>query len=257
MSTTFYTIKCITNLHVGSGEVNYNIVDNEVEKDAVTGLPVIHASGIKGALRDKAVKDKLDDKVIKKVFGAPGDQGICNTGEYKFFDAILLARPMRVYGSNSTSSVLVVSVDSVNRYISMLGALGYNQSGVQPVATPDFGDNHFLTNSTEDITVEGEKTGKIPVSLLTELKKLGGIFEGVFAIVDDFKDYALPVVARNCLENGISKNLWYEEVVPHDSVLYFAVISPDEDDTKYAIPELVQFGGNASIGCGYTQVTAI
>ncbi|MBQ8000280.1 MAG: type III-B CRISPR module RAMP protein Cmr4 [Ruminococcus sp.] len=255
MSTTFYTIKCITNLHVGSGEVNYNIVDNEVEKDAVTGLPVIHASGIKGALRDKAVTDKLNDEVIKKVFGAPGDQGICNTGEYKFFDAILLARPMRVYGSKSTSSVLVVSIDSVNRYISMLTALGYNKSGVQPVATPDFGDNHFLTNSTEDIKVEGEATDKIPASLLTELKKLGGIFEGVFAIVDDFKDYDLPVVARNCL--GDKPNLWYEEVVPHDSVFYFAVISPDKDDTKYAIPEFVQFGGNASIGCGYTQVTAI
>ena len=36
MKTVFYKIDCLTNLHVGSGEVNYNIIDNEVEKDAVT-----------------------------------------------------------------------------------------------------------------------------------------------------------------------------------------------------------------------------
>ena len=52
MNIAFYKIECLTNLHVGSGEINYNIVDNEVEKDAITNLPVIHASGVKGALRD-------------------------------------------------------------------------------------------------------------------------------------------------------------------------------------------------------------
>ena len=180
---------------------------------------------------------------------------MCNTGEFKFFDAVLLARPMRVYGSNSTSSVLVVSVDSINRYINMLKALKYKVD-IEPINAPDFGNNQFLTNSTENIKVEAENTGKIPSQLVDELKKLGGIFDGVYAIVNNFNNYDLPVVARNYLEKGVSKNLWYEEVVPHGSILYFAVISPD-DFAGYTIPEFVQFGGNASIGCGYTQVTAI
>ena len=36
-----FKIRCLTNLHVGSGDINYNIVDKEVEKDPVTGVPVI------------------------------------------------------------------------------------------------------------------------------------------------------------------------------------------------------------------------
>lgn len=255
MSTNMYTIKCITNLHVGSGEVNYNIVDNEVEKDAITGLPTIHASGIKGALRDKASDDKISKDVIKDVFGSAGTEDECSGGKYKFFDAYMLARPMRVYGSNSTSSVLVVSVDSVNRYINMLKIFG-NKKDVELIASPDFGGNNFLTNSTEDIKVEGENTGKIPSEISETLKSLGGIFEGVYAIVKSFDGYDLPVVARNHLVNGESKNLWYEEIVPHDSVFYFVVIAPD-DVKGYDIPEFVQFGGNASIGCGYTQITVI
>ena len=42
----------MTNMHVGNGDVNYNIIDNEVEKDPVTGYPTINASGVKGALRE-------------------------------------------------------------------------------------------------------------------------------------------------------------------------------------------------------------
>ncbi len=255
MSTNVYLINCITNLHVGSGEVNYNIVDNEVEKDTTTGLPIIHASGIKGALRDKAKKDEIDEKIINTVFGSAGNEGKCNNGSFKFFDAFMLARPMRVYGSDSTSSIPVVSVDSVNRYINMLKLFG-RKNHLEPITAPDFDNNSFLTNSTENIKVEGDTTGKISPELSANLMRLGGIFEGVYAIVNSYDAYALPVVARNHLENGESKNLWYEEVVPHGSVFYFVVIAPD-DINGYTIPDFVQFGGNASIGCGYTQITAI
>ena len=51
MTANIYLLECLTNLHVGSGEVNYNIVDNEVERDVVTNYPTINSSGVKGALR--------------------------------------------------------------------------------------------------------------------------------------------------------------------------------------------------------------
>ena len=35
---------------------------------------------------------------------------------------------------------------------------------------------------------------------------------------ETFKKIELPVLARNKLDNGISKNLWYEQVVPHESL---------------------------------------
>ena len=52
MAAIIVNLECMTNMHVGNGDVNYNIIDNEVEKDPVTGYPTINASGVKGALRE-------------------------------------------------------------------------------------------------------------------------------------------------------------------------------------------------------------
>ena len=43
MNAYIVQLQCITNMHVGNGDVNYNIIDNEVEKDPVTNYPVINA----------------------------------------------------------------------------------------------------------------------------------------------------------------------------------------------------------------------
>ena len=249
MKPTFYKIECITNLHVGSGDVNYNIVDNEVEKD-ITGMPMIHASGIKGALRD-AMKNELGEAKTNEVFGKAGDENTTGEGTHKFFDAHLLARPMRVADSNTMASIPVVTIASVNQFIDLLSAFG--ETGYAKISEIDFGDNEFMTNAGEDIRVEGEKTGKLSEDAEKALEKIKTLVGKEFAIAKSFDNYDLPVVARNYLENGISKNLWYEEVVPHGSIFYFAVMG---DDT-YKVPELVQFGGHSSIGCGFAKVTKI
>ena len=46
MAAIIVNLECMTNMHVGNGDVNYNIIDNEVEKDPVTGYPTINASGV-------------------------------------------------------------------------------------------------------------------------------------------------------------------------------------------------------------------
>ena len=79
----------------------------------------------------------------------------------------------------------------------------------------------------------------------------------------------LPVLARNTLDDqGISNNLWYEEVVPHETVFYLPVISNGTADGDRTLERfhsfitaegncLVQFGGNATIGYGLTRVSAL
>lgn len=254
MKTVFYKIKCLTNLHVGSGDVNYNIIDNEVEKDSVTGMPMIHASGIKGALRDFV--EKYDKNIAKTIFGAPGSDENCQSGTYKFFDAHLISRPMRVSGSDSIASISVATVASINQFISSAAAFGYN-CGIESVTVPDFKNNEFITNAQESIKVEGDSTGKLALEETEQFLKLENVLGGTFAIAKSFDNYALPVVARNYLENGISKNLWYEEVVPHGSVFYFAVMCPKEDNSLDLDGKIVQFGGHSSIGCGFTKITKL
>ncbi len=254
MKTVIYKIECLTNLHVGSGDVNYNIIDNEVEKDAVTGYPMIHASGVKGALREAMKNTPGVD--IDKIFGSAGAGNGGRPGTHKFFDAHIISRPMRVFGSKKMSFISVFTVTSINQYLKMLSAFGLNDYGFDTIEIPDFGNVSFLTNTTEDILIEGEKTSKILDKLLSKLNKLKDVLGDSFAMADNFDDYALPVVARNHLENGVSKNLWYEEIVPHGTVMYFAVICNNEAEA-IAIPEITQFGGNASIGCGFCKVSVL
>ena len=77
------------------------------------------------------------------------------------------------------------------------------------------------------------------------------------------KDISLPIVARNHLENGKSVNLWYEEIVPHESLFFLYMLSnrtPSGDRSLERLLKLIddnpliQFGGNMTIGNGLTRV---
>ena len=247
-----YKIKCQTNLHVGSGDLNYNIIDNEVERDPVTGYPVIHASGLKGALREH-FSGKMDDDDIRDVFGQkPGEDNI-KAGSYKFLDARLLARPMRTSGQEG--SVMVVSERSVNDFIRLMNDFGVTKFGAELLNVEFPKGVNFLSN-VSNAHVEAETTGAIPQNAMNILNNLKDLIGDKIAVVKDFNDYDLPVVARNCLEDGESKNLWYEEIVPHDSVFYTFIITP-ENKMELDFEDIIQIGGNASIGCGFTKFTKL
>ena len=72
----------------------------------------------------------------------------------------------------------------------------------------------------------------------------------------DFNDLCsddnLPIIARNCLENGESTNLWYEQVLPSKSVLATIIEGPEDLDNALN-EKIVQIGANATIGYGYCK----
>ena len=256
MKVHIYRYTCLTNLHVGSGDVNYNIVDNEVERDPVTDLPMIHASGVKGALREHFAKTLSSEK-IDEIFGArPKNKEDIKAGTYKFLDAKFLSRPMRVGNSAKMASISVVSIDALNDYLALLSAFGCNGYGIERITVEEemFGDAKFLTNCQGDILVEGETTGKLPGEVTAQLLKLRNVVGDVFAVAKNFDRYPLPVMARNRLENGQSKSLWYEEVVPEKSVFYQLILTPTEKMELPLEAEPIQFGGNGSIGCGFIRI---
>lgn len=64
-----FHITAITNLHVGSGTENIGVVDNLIQRDVITKLPIIHSSSLKGALREHCNCNK-DQNVIDYIFGS-------------------------------------------------------------------------------------------------------------------------------------------------------------------------------------------
>ena len=254
MTAYLFRMDCITNMHVGNGDVNYNIIDNEVEKDPVLcDVPVIHASGVKGALKEhcEAAWGKTDKRIIN-IFGDKD-----NAGQYIFFGAGLIARPLRVSNGNRPY-ILTTSVDILKSFTRLLEGVGiqkYSLSGIK-----EFNDDKFHVS----INAVKEVEGKEAVPLPPEFPSLEAFLGGEYAVLDSMRNYDLPVLARNVLDDkGLSQNLWYEEIVPHKSRFCFIILTPDKDlcfDTfKLEIINNgpVQFGGNESIGYGFTAITEV
>lgn len=251
MGRFVYFIDCLTNLHVGSGDENYSIVDKQVERDPVNGNPIIHASGIKGALRD--IMDERNKDEAERIFGKPckKDSRDDSGGLYHFCDARLLYRPLRC--SNGTiPSIHTTTEAMLNDYIDFSEAFGL-KTGLMPIEAQAFGENEFLATAN-GVCVEAEKTGRLSDAIKDRYKVILG---EDFAIAKSLDDYDLPVIARNNL--GEHRNLWYEEYVPHGSRFYMLILTPDGEDADRLFPEdhIVQIGGNASVGYGYCRFTLV
>ena len=211
MKSIIVRLDCITNMHVGNGDVNYNIIDNEVERDPVTNYPTINASGVKGALREYFSKDNNLKAYVNKLFGEDGNNGNgTKSGTLKILQADMLAIPARASEGNS-AYYLVTTKEALNKLKEKKNIFLHNTQG-----------QGFNTQLVTGIAVEG-------VSLE---EKVTINDKDIYVISDkEFREkISLPVIARNNLENGISKNLWYEEVVPHESIFTFAVITDDNNE---------------------------
>ncbi len=272
MESKFYGLKCITNLFVGNGDNSYGIIDNQVEKDPILETPIIPSTSLKGSLRDFFENNSDNNIKITEIFGSDAKETKnTNSGSYSFFTAQLLFRPMRVSDGDFTYC-LVTTVDLLEKMIQMVSDLNGDlpcdmQEAIKKVKEKinNLKDKYGISN--KDISVEGynlencEKEVNKVVDLLNIFEKFN-LKNGVPIVIlkpEIFKEIDLPIVARNQLEDGLSNNLWYEEIVPHESIFYFAIMYPDNNDSfkkfdKELRSNIIRFGGGASIGYGYCKI---
>lgn len=268
MKIELYTIRTLTNLHVGSGEINFDIVDNQVQRDDL-GRPHINSSSLKGALREHFSKNESTNKrATSYIFGPENNENIAQSGAYKFFEASLLTRPVR---SNVKPYFNAITVETIEELLEQIEdfSLTVDNAIIENLKTmvddkPD--DGHaFIYEALESVKIEhiAEVTAKPPITGLENL--LGSNL--VLLHSQDMEKIALPVLARNYLKNGESKNLWYEEVVPKRSRFYCMIGRPNNEDAKdleelnkfntsfeVTLSQNVQIGANATIGYGYTKI---
>ena len=157
-----------------------------------------------------------------KLFGkkVSGEEN-CESGEYRFLDASILSIPR----PSVNAPFVQVTCDEVIKELQ-------NKASLFGVG---LGNNEKKT-----------------------ILDLANVLETNKCSYKDFKKYSnndeLPVIARNCLENGVSKNLWYEQVLPRKSRLAFFILHDDGeidevfDSAITSVP--VQIGANASVGYG-------
>ena len=263
MKVHFYTVRAVTNMQPGSGEASQGVVDNLVQRDPATEYPVIFGSSVKGALRafmEAHLKDNNDG--ISAIFGSNDQQG-----SYRFFSAHLMALPLR---SNKRPYYLAISPGGARHVLELFEALGF---------VPDKGLKEEL-ESIRDMNgnrprVKGDRNGLFIEDfeqfeeLGLDLPNLSKLLhsEDIVVLPDEafnkvVSNESLPVIARNYLDNGISKNLWYEQVIPRFSVFVMPVMYPANDGHfqefhKTLTGNLLQIGGNATVGYGYARVNNV
>lgn len=242
MTAFLYKMTCLTNLHVGNGDVNYSIIDNEVELDYVLKEPIIPSSGVKGALLSFAKECKLDKQLIKTVFGDENDE----RGTYKFLSANLLSRPVRVSEGNK-SFANTTSYELIERFNSLCDNFLVKMPKI-------------IISSDDRISTEGiVRIEGAPVKRTEMPESIRKLIPKPIAVIPnaDLNEISLPVVARNNL--GEKRNLWYEQYVPYNSIFYMIIITPDDVNLLDGSinNKIVQFGGNASIGYGLMKIEQI
>lgn len=259
-TTDAYLLTCLTNMHVGVGGANYEVIDNMVQRDAITGMPTVFSSSLKGALRE-FFKNQLgeENNDFIYIFGTDGTRneslkGKENIGHFSFFGADLLSMPVRskeIAYYNATSPFLIKQINEMANSLN--------------TPTPP------ITFSKVEIET-GKPITKIAGQTLEDWKSVGGLTLDCKHIGENIalfneKDFIrlakrLPVIARNKLDNGQSKNLWYEEVVPRQSRFVFFVSKPKDSNLKIDFDKIlteqpVQIGANGSIGYGFCTIEKI
>lgn len=220
-----------TNLHVGNESVvNFEVIDKAIQRDVTSGLPCINSSSLKGAIKEcltnKAMqeKEKKEEKLaeIKSLFGSVkvDKTGDTQKGNAVFFDANLLFIPQQCI-AGKTVYKLAYSDDVIDAFVQRTKILG-------------------AVCNKEMI-----------------MEKLGNSVFSESSSIEDFTQLcsndSLPIIARNCLENGESINLWYEQVLPSMSVLATIIETQDAKDLSDLNGTIVQIGANATIGYGYCK----
>lgn len=260
MTANYYYITCLTNLHVGSGDVNFNIVDNEVERDPVTGYPTINASGVKGAFRQFFEENKPES--TKKLFGSPviksKDKDVkdeaSTPGSLKFLSAQMLGRPARA-SKGTEAYYMTTTIKALEQFCHVIEALGC----VPPFEVKDLQSTNNYYSTQESVAVEGYYANTaLPENskIKEELKKRFGKSDFLILSDETFRKIPLPVIARNKLEVS-DPQLWYEEFVPHKSVFWFVVLGNNDDLKEFnemVNGKVIQFGGNASVGYGFCKI---
>ncbi|MCX6678355.1 MAG: type III-B CRISPR module RAMP protein Cmr4 [Methanothrix sp.] len=269
-----------TSIHPGVGS-SAGFVDLPVAREKVTNYPVIVGSSLKGSLLDRAREvhgtpkvtgegNEKEEKIelpedIENIFGRPD-----RAGEIMVSDARLLLLPVR---SLTGQYRWVTCPYLLERFMRDITLAGFRTQPVPEIVGPNEGeawgeDSGSIFLEEREFQVTDKATSKV-AEQLAHLKKLIPHRPATDRIdrqlvllhEDDFKwfaSYGLPVVARNNLDETtkVSKNLWYEESLSQDTLMYMLLMERREGSITKVRKLLktrpyLQVGGNETVGHGW------
>ena len=264
MNSALLGLLAETPIHPGCGR-SMGVVDLPVAREAATDYPVIAGSSLKGALRDKAETVSKDQ--VDKRFGK-ADQA----GDLLVADARLLLLPVRSLTGAYRWLTCPHILERFRRDLARAGLTPLPPTlAVKQGSALTSGSGHlFLEERQFRIQAPAEDKLSALVKALRPLlahEASASRLATQLAILHDddfawFVRYGLPIQARNVLDGGKkSTNLWYEETLPPDTVMYSLVVGRQSDSITFlqtlfpADGAYLQAGGNETVGQGWFAVS--
>ncbi len=246
-----------TFVHPGSGQT-VGAIDLPVAREAATDYPFIAGSSLKGALRD--AYEQIDRDGADRIFGKQE-----NAGSLLVSDARLLLLPVR---SLSSAYKWVTCPHLLERFKRDALRSG-SEASFEPLRVEN---QQALSQGNGRLFLE-ERSFEIsgaPGDIIRPLERLipdegarKRLASQLTILSDDdfswFARYGLAVQARNVLEDEkkTSKNLWYEETLPPDTLMYAVLAERGGKNGNSALQSVreiggyLQVGGNETVGQGW------
>jgi CRISPR-associated protein Cmr4 len=286
-----------TSIHAGAGSA-VGVVDLPIQREGHNGWPCVFGSSMKGALRTHAYNlwDKDNKDKLLTLFGPERthENDKTHAGALAISDARLLLLPVRSLTSNYRWVTCPEALERLQRDAQRLGV-------ALPMDVPEIKNDEALVTRVQDEADEASKAlfleeyrfstntefdselDGIIIALaklierndiVTELKKrLAIVSNDMFSTL---VQSATPVNAHIAIEperkTVIEGQLWYEETLPPETVMYVAVIAHPGRDNKKEQPSQVmdhftelfpenkhwlQIGGNETVGMGWCAVKQV
>lgn len=284
MKSKLTFIHALSPLHAGTGQ-GVDVIDLPIAREKATNIPYLPGSSVKGSLRD-LFNDNTDlrDRIFgpEKIEGGSG-----KAGAIQFTDQTLLCLPVR---SLAGTFAYVTSPYILKRFSRDVqnGEIAF--PNLQITNLQDSADSNpcLITSDSvlrlnefvclEDLDLTPDADNSVADSWAENLKDKifddywQDSFSSRFCIVSDnvfsfLLQTATQITARNILnEDKTSDNLWYEESLPTESILYGLALSFPNPSTERSddqifqslapkVSKTLQFGGNATVGRGLCKVS--
>lgn len=265
MNTALLGLLAETPIHPGCGR-SMGVVDLPVAREAATDYPVIAGSSLKGALRDKA-ESVIQRDQVEKGFGKP-DQA----GDLMVSDARLLLLPVRSLTGAYRWLTCPHLLERFRRDLARAGLTPLPPAITVTAGTCLAAGTGHLFLEERQFSIQGEPDAELVPAiqpLLAHEASRERLAKQIAVLHDDdfawFVRYGLAIQARNVLEDGSKKstNLWYEETLPPDTVMYTLVIGRQRDSItslQTLFPDegaYLQAGGNETVGQGWFAVSLL
>lgn len=290
-NTRLYWLHTLSPTHAGIGRgVGY--IDLPIDRDGVTGWPIIRGSSFKGVWADthRATPEaRKNDPLLRAAFGTAGENNNSNAGALIPTDAKLVCLPIRSFRGTFAWATSSLCLQMLHRTLSLAG---FKELPNSPAPLTENTAHH----AAESVLTEGKQVfledldfAAQECNTATAWAKL--IAENVFAGDTDWQEQfqkrfvVLPDTAFDFLcETGtevhtrvriqddtktVAKGaLWMEESLPAETILMGVVqcerVFQKKDETpRITAPELLdhfaknaltlQIGGKATVGRGQVR----